>query len=47
VTHGVREQYFGGEAWNSDSGVFEELLALSQRGVDGQAASLCSLSFSV
>jgi hypothetical protein len=47
VTCGVRQKYFGGQTGNSDSSFFEKLPALKQRGVDGQAASLCSLSFSV
>jgi hypothetical protein len=43
----VRQKNLGRETGNRNSGFFEELPALEQRRVDGQAASLCSLSFSV
>jgi hypothetical protein len=44
---GVRQKDFRGQARSGNLGVFEKLPALEQRGMDGQAASLCSLSFSV
>jgi hypothetical protein len=47
MTYGVRQQDLGGEAGNCDSSLFKKLPALQQRRVNGQAASLCSLSFSV
>ena len=47
LPYGVRQEDLGGEAGNCDSRLFEKLPALQQRRMNGQAASLCSLSFSV
>jgi hypothetical protein len=47
ASYGVRQKNFGGQARSGNISFFEKLPALEQRGMDGQAASLCSLSFSV